>query len=275
MWIAILLIIFAAAVVVFLNAEFSPAKSEFKNIVDEKEGTAPASGVFTEEDIIALPLPVQRYFRYCGYLGTPKMQYMKACLKNVDFFMSRNKVIKIDYKQFNCADRPERYALISSRIFGIPFEGLDSYYNGKGSMKGVIAKVIELFNQRGENMDRASLVTWLAESLMVPNAALQDFVEWEPVDETHAKAKISWEGICAEGVFSFDRNGKLIEFRTGDRVATDMNGKETKAEWSALFLEYHLVNGLLQPDIIQSVWHYNDGDCVYFNDNQSKIKIWY
>lgn len=273
MWAVILILSAAAAALLIIP--FSPTGAEFKNTVDEKAGTYTASGMFTEEDIIGLPLPVQRYFRYCGYLGTIKMSYMKAALNNVDFFMSRDKIIKIDYEQFNLTERPERYALISSRLFGIPFEGLDSYYNGEGSMKGVFAKFVKLFDQKGESMDRACLVTWLAESLMVPNAALQSFVEWESVDETHARAKVSWEGIYAEGMFSFDKSGELIEFRTKDRAAVDMDGKETKAEWSAFFLDYHLVDGILQPGVIQSVWHYNDGDCIYFNQNRSEIKIRY
>jgi len=124
-------------------------------------------------------------------------------------------------------------------------------------------------------MDRACLVTWLAECLMVPNAALQDFVKWEPVDDTHAKASVSWNGISVSGVFTFDEAGALLAFRTADRVAVDMNGKETKAEWSAFFRAYHSVNGVLQPEVIQSVWHYPEGDCVYFNQNETAVAIRY
>lgn len=68
----------------------------------------------------------------------------------MDFVMSDKKTIKFDYKQYNLVERPERFALISSSLSGIPFEGLDSYENGKGSMKGMLAKVIPLFDQRGE-----------------------------------------------------------------------------------------------------------------------------
>jgi len=142
-------------------------------------------------------------------------------------------------------------------------------------MKGTLAKVVQLFNQRGGNMDRSCLVTWLAECLLVPSAALQDFVKWYPVDDTHARASISWEGISAEGVFRFSDSGELLEFSTSDRVATDMSGKETEVEWSALFRDYHLVNGFLQPGIIQSVWHYPEGDCVYFNENEAAFTIEY
>ena len=277
MWIVIASIIFVvAAIAVFFRVPFSPISMQFKQVTLETAKTAKvASGIFSEADIERLPLPVQRYFRYCGYLGTPKMSYMKAALEDVDFVMSESRTIKIDYEQFNRVDRPERYALISSSIFGIPFEGLDSYGNGTGSMKGTLAKIIQLFDQRGEAMDRSCLVTWLAECLMVPNAALQDFVKWEPVDDTHAMANVSWNGISASGVFTFSQAGELLAFRTADRAAVDMNGKETKAEWSAFFRAYHSVNGVLQPEVIQSVWHYPEGDCVYFNENEASVTIRY
>ncbi|MHB1042126.1 MAG: DUF6544 family protein [Eubacteriales bacterium] len=31
-----------------------------------------ANDIITENDIISLPEPVQKYFRYCGYLGKKK-----------------------------------------------------------------------------------------------------------------------------------------------------------------------------------------------------------
>lgn len=277
MWVALAsILLVAAAIAVFLKVPYSPIGAEFRKVTAEKAALAAgAGGTFTEADIARLPAPVQKYFRHCGYLGTPKMSYMRAALRDVDFVMSENRTLRIDYEQFNLVGRPERCALISSSLYGVPFEGFDSFGNGVGSMRGVLAKAIPLFDQRGEGMDRACLVTWLAECLMVPNAALQGFVKWEPMDDAHAKATVSWEGMSASGVFTFAETGELVAFRTGDRVAVDMNGKETKAEWSAYFRAYHPVNGVLQPEVIQSVWHYPEGDCVYFNRNEAAVVIRY
>ena len=52
-------------------------------------------------------------------------------------------------------------------MYGIPFEGIDAYQNGAGSMKGVIAKTFTLFDQKGEAMDQAGLPACLAESLLL------------------------------------------------------------------------------------------------------------
>ncbi|NLT58975.1 MAG: hypothetical protein GXX99_08445 [Clostridiales bacterium] len=277
MWIApAALLLLAAGGVVVLRLPFSPTRTAFEKVVEEKiAATGEIGEVFTEQDIAGLPLPVQNYFRHCGYLGTPKMAYMRASLTDVDFVMSAKKTLKIDYSQFNLVQRPERFALISSSLYGIPFEGLDAYENGRGSMKGVLAKWIPLFDQRGEDMDRACLVTWLAECLMFPNAALQEFVAWKPIDDTHAQATITWEGLSASGVFTFAESGELQAFRTGDRVAVDMQGNRTLADWSAYLREYREVSGILQPTVIQSVWHYPEGDCIYFNEQALAVSIRY
>lgn len=272
----ILTLLLAFIIMVFFNIPYSPTSTQFQKTISERLKTASnASGVFTEEDISHLPTPVQRYFHHCGYLGSPKMAYLKASLEDVDFIMSEDRILRIDYQQLNLVTRPERYALISSSLYGIPFEGFDTLDNGKGGMRGTFAKIIPLFNQRGETMDRACLVTWLAECLLVPDAALQGFVNWEPVDDTRAKATVTWEGVSVSGVFTFAETGELLDFRTSDRTAVGMDGKGTKADWSALFRHYHSVNGLLQPEVIQSVWHYEKGDCVYFNQNATPIFIRY
>jgi hypothetical protein len=277
MWIFTLIaFIFITAVIIFFKLPNSRTLSEFRNVVNNRIiNTAKYSDTFTEKDLKDLPLSVQKYFKYCGYLGTPKMSYMKATFTNIDFKMSENKTVKIDYVQYNFVEKPERFAFIDSSLFGIPFEGLDSYKDGAGSMKGIIAKIIPLFNQQGESMNKSSLVTILAECLVIPNVALQHYINWEKIDDTHVKATISYYGISASGVFTFDEYGAMLSFKTKDRVATDMNGSTIEAEWSAIFSDYQNVNGLKQPKVFQSIWHYAEGDSIYFNKNKDGVAIEY
>lgn len=113
---------------------------------------------------------------------------LKINHNDVDFILN-SKALKISCIQYNSGEKPERIALIDTSLHGIPFEGLDAYQNGVGSMKGMIAKSVVLFNQTGEAMNQSSLVNCLAESLMVPSIALQDFIKWETVDENQVKGE--------------------------------------------------------------------------------------
>jgi len=264
-------------VAVFFNIPYSKTRAEFAEITGSLSIRMPdESGVFTEEDIADLPLPVRRYFRYCGYIGTPKMSSMKAIYRDVDFLFGKEKpAIKIDYTQYNFVNEPIRIAYIDSSMYGIPFEGLDSYIAGHGSMKGVLAKLFTLFNQTGETMDKASLVTYLSECLIIPNAALQDYVIWEEIDDLHAKATISHYGITASGVFTFNENGEMLSFATDDREATAIDGTSEKVRWSAVCSEYVETNGIRKPTVLKAIWHYDDGDLVYFDGKDVIIEFDY
>jgi len=265
-----ILIVLAGIITIYFNIPCSKTEAEFiemtKILTARSDHT---EGVFREEDIAGLPTPVQTYFRHCGYIGTPKMSYINITYQDVDFLFDKDKPLKIDYTQFNFVNKPNRIAYIDSSMYGIPFEGLDSYVDGAGSMKGVIAKLFTLFHQTGKVMDKSSLVTFLSESLLIPNAALQDYIIWEAIDDFHAKATISCYGISTAGIFTFNEKGEMLSFTTDDREAASIDGTSEKVKWSIVCGEYKEINGIKKPTLFQAVWNYDDGDVVYFNGRGS------
>lgn len=65
--------------------------------------------------------------------------------KDIPFSTGLNKnTLKIDYMQYNLVKIPNRIAFIDSSIYGVPFQGFDSFLQGSGSMRGVIAKTFTL-----------------------------------------------------------------------------------------------------------------------------------
>jgi hypothetical protein len=266
-WILGTIAVVAVGAIIWFSIPYSPTRSEFKQMTTDqiaRSSVNKANDVFTEEDIAHLPEPVKRYFCYTGYIGKPRMINMKAYYNDVDFVLSGKK-IKIKYTQYNFADEPVRIAYIDTRMFGIPFEGLDAYYKGEGFMKGVLAKGITLFDQGGPSMDKSSLVTCLAEALLIPNLALQDFVSWQEIDDTHARATMEYYGISVSGVFEFGENGEMIRFTTDDREYADPSGKTQMVRWSAVMGDYRESGGIKHPTSLKGVWHFETGDLVYFD----------
>jgi hypothetical protein len=274
MWILMLVMVLILLIIVYFGISFSPLKSDFEKEVLAQISDAKASTeLFIAEEIENLPVPVKKYFETCGYIGTPKMAYMKAVYKNADFLLSADKPYsKIDYTQYNFVKKPVRIAFVDTSIYGIPFQGFDSYVGGKGGMKGVIAKAFTLFNEMGSEMDIACLVTVLSECLIVPSIALQDYIVWENIDDTHAKATISYYGISASGTFTFAENGEMISFTTNDRWAVETNGTKTQTLWSILISDYEEKDGIIQPTSFKTVWHYKNGDSVYFDSKNPTIE---
>ena len=274
------MLLFVGVIVAWFYIPYSPVKSDFQKdvgtLISENQ-VRTDNGVFAKKDFRDLPVAIQKYIEGCGYIGTPKMSYLKMEYRNVDFAQGKNgPSLKIDYTQYNFINKPCRLALIDSSMFGIPFEGYDSYQDGIGSMKGVIAKTITLFNQTGADMDKACLATFLAESLFAPTILLQDYITFEEISTHKIRATITYEGQMASGIFTFNELYEMISFTTNDRAVAGTDGSMEYIPWSAICNNYQLAsNGIKYPTRFQAVWNYQDGDFVYFDGVISEMSYGY
>ncbi len=271
-----ILLVLIGAVTIWFNIPYSPVKKQFQNdIASIKENNRLDVGdeVFAETDFSHLPAVIQKYIASCGYIGKPKMSYLKMEYHDVDFSQGRSgPTLKIDYTQYNFVSEPCRMALIDSSMFGTPFEGYDYYQYGIGGMKGVVAKAITLFDQTGAEMDKACLATFLAESLFAPTILLQDYITFEEISDFVVRATISYKGQTASGVFTFNEQYEMISFTTKDRGVANTDGTMEYVPWSALCSDYVVAeNGIKYPTKFQAVWNYPDEDFVYFDGSISEI----
>lgn len=236
-------------------------ETEKSNLKEQK------TSLLTAEEISKLPEPVQRYFNYYQYIGKDKITSIKFVFDDVHFKMGVGKPwINIKYEQYNFVIEPARLAYIYSRMFGIiPFEGRDKYQEGKGNMIGKLLKKKTIFDVKGFKIDTSAAVTFLSESLMVPNCALQEYISWEPIDSNNCKAVIKYKGISAEGIFTFNEKGEFIKFQTDDRYMYMDNGTSEKHRWSAVVSDYVERNGVKVPTRIKGVWNLEEGDHEYFD----------
>lgn len=274
------LFILVGIILIWFNIPYSPVKRDFQKDIDaliSENQLQINDEVFEEEDFSSLPTAIQKYIQECGYIGKPKMSYLKMEYHNVDFSQGKNgSTLKIDYTQYNFINEPCRMALIDSSMFGIPFEGYDYYQNGIGGMKGVIAKAITLFNQTGTDMDKACLATYLAESLFAPTILLQDYISFEKISDFEVQATINYKGQTASGIFTFNEQYEMISFTTNDRATAGTDGSMEYVPWSAICNDYQLAsNGIKYPTKFQAVWNYQDGDLVYFDGSISEVSYGY
>lgn len=274
------LFVLIGIILIWFYVPYSPVKRDFQNDIDalmSENQLRTNNEVFTKEDFSSLPVAIQKYIQNCGYIGTPKMSYLRMEYNNVDFSQGKNHpTLKIDYMQYNFINEPCRMALIDSSMFGIPFEGYDYYQNGTGGMKGVIAKAITLFDQTGADIDKACLATFLAESLFAPTILLQDYITFEEISDFEVQATISYKEQKASGIFTFNEQYEMISFTTNDRAVAGTDGSMKYIPWSALYGDYQIsVNGIKYPSKFQAVWNYPDGDFIYFDGIISKVSYGY
>ncbi|WP_304038736.1 DUF6544 family protein [Fibrobacter succinogenes] len=282
-------LIIAAAIILLLtiwfNIPYSPVKTQFRNDVEarlqsaatlanvnaEKSGTQ--AQTLDSASIANLPPLIQKYLETSGYIGSPKRSHLTMEYKDVDFGMGVNKPrIKIDYTHVDFADSPERLAFIDSKMLGIPFQGYDYYMNGKGGMKGVLAKLVTLFDQTGPTMDKACLITYLAEAFFLPEALLKDFITFKQVDDHTIEATITNKGVTATGIFHFNDAYEMTSFTTNDRGQISPDGTIEYTPWEAQCENYKTYSdGIKRPTVFRAVWKNKDSDFVYFDGEISKV----
>lgn len=270
------IIVIVVTILIWFYIPYSPVKSCFsKDVENLKDSNRLKEGgnVFSREDFLHLPFAIRRYIEYCGYIGTTQMSYVKMEYHDVDFMQGRTgPALKIDYTQYDFVAQPCRMALIDSNMFGVPFEGYDYYQNGVGGMKGVIAKGITLFHQTGAEMDKACLVTYLAECMFVPSALLQGYLSFKEISDYEVKATIQYADQSASGVFTFNERYEYVLFTTNDRSVTNADGTMEYIPWSAVCGDYRISeSGIKYPTKFKAVWNYPDGDFIYFDGKISEI----
>ena len=132
------LLVLIGMILIWFHIPYSPVKRDFQKDIDtlmSENQLRINNEVFTKEDFSSLPVTIQKYIQGCGYIGTPKMSYLKMEYKDVDFSQGRPRpTLTIDYTQYNFVNEPCRMALIDSSMFGIPFEGYDYCQNGAGGI---------------------------------------------------------------------------------------------------------------------------------------------
>jgi hypothetical protein len=230
--------------------------------------------LLTEDQVTALPDPVRRYLRSCGWVGRPiplnaEIEWRESAIRlGID-----RPWMKLRTYQFNSVPEPMRAAYMRGRVLGVvPMEGRDIYQNGRGQMLIRLGRVFTLGDDTGREMDQSALVTILAEALLVPGYAIQPYVTWAPIDHRTARATIRHGGVEASGVFHFDEAGDFVRFESDDRYQS--SGEDArKVRWSVDILDHQDQNGLRIVDGLRATWHEDPGDFEYFRGRLAAMRF--
>lgn len=271
----ILIFIFISIILfIFILSSCSSIKKTFDKEVEKEINKFSYNDFefFTEEEISYLPEPVQKYFRYCGYLGKIKMINAKVEWEEFNLKLSPDKNwMDTKVVQLNSIPEPARIVYMKTHLFKfIKFEGRDKFQNGYGSMKGKLANIINIFDEENSYMDQSALVTVLSEALFIPNYALQDYITWEEIDENKSKATIKYNNIKASGIFYFDNDGKFYKFYTEDRYYNEGDNNKL-VPWVIYVDNYQTINDIKIANEVRASWLLENQEYEYFKGKISNV----
>jgi hypothetical protein len=263
-------------VLIYWNISYSPVKTAFdKEMKNRLNKVLTNEEVCTQDEIDKLPEALKKHCEYIGLAGSKKNNVVNVLFHNTKFVFDSNKgtILNMDYDLWLFCDKPYRSAFCKSSMFGVPFDGIDYCTDDKiGGMKGILGKTVQIFDVHNEQMYKAGLISLLAEGAGVnPCILLSDYVKYEEIDSTHVKATISYNCVEGTGIFTFDEQGKLLEFESDQRQVEEVNGIMTPIGWKAKYGDYKEKEGILIPGNIQVIKVYTDKEVVYFSSNNIDV----
>lgn len=211
-------------------------------------------------DIQHLPVAVQKYLKYTGAVGKPKVRNMKVVFEA----QMRNKNqpwFPLTTEQYNLFDEKERLFFMRASFKGLPTLGYHKYKGGEAGMKIKVLSVFPVVNVSGKELYKAETVTLLNDMCMLaPGSLIDERIAWEEIDSASVKAVFTNRETSIEAVLSFNEKGELVNFVSHDRY--DVNARRCYP-FSTPLKDYRLINAHRLAHDGKAIWHYPEGDFVY------------
>jgi len=264
------IILFVASSIIIGNAIFKrKVNSEVERLFKECRNVKPE--VVTEDGIKDLPEPVQRYLRYSQIIGKETIGTVRLKQKGLMRMSEDQKWMPLEAEEYYTTN-PPGFIWYGSIEF-IPFlsvKARDMLSEGKGAMLVKLLGLINIVDATGPEMNQASLVRYLSETIWFPTALLSDYIQWEPVDTDSAKATIRVDGLSASAVFYFKESGELENLVT-ERYY-DEGGQFVLRTWSTPITEYKAINGIRMPSKGYAEWNLDSRDFKYIEIELTDIE---
>jgi hypothetical protein len=249
------------AIPAFANFRFN--KMVKKEVVELLAQPMQSKTIVSEEMLNGLPAPVQRWLRSSGIVGKEKIQFTRLRQHGIMRTKPDGSWMDFDAVQYFNVNEPTFNW--QTKVQMMPFvylSGRDKFENGKGEMK---IKLLSLFKVadvgNNEKVNISTMIRYLAEMSWFPTAALNDYIMWEAIDSTSAKAVMTYKGITVSGIFQFNERGDMIGF-LADRYK-DVGPNATLEKWLVTTTDTKEFNGIRIPYKSEVTWKLKEGDFTW------------
>jgi len=223
--------------------------------------------IYSTDELIGLPAPVQRYFRAVLKDGQP-MVLAVSLGQTGTFNLSETGE---QWKPFTATQRviARRPGFCwNARIAMMP--GLtvrvhDAYIAGEGILHASLFGLVPLANLRGTpEMAKGELMRFLAEAAWYPTALLPgQGVQWAAVDNTSARATLKDGETTVTLLFRFNEKA-LIESVYAEARGRTVAGAVIPTPWEGRWQHYEMHDGMRVPVVGKVAWILPEGRKPYW-----------
>ncbi len=220
--------------------------------------------ILTKEDLGNLPEPVQKYMKYVGVIGKPKIQNFRVEFDGRIRQDEKNGWMKFKSVQYNFINQPTRIFYIKARKMGIHAVGLHLYKNQTASMEIKMAGLFKIVDARGKEMNQGETVTVFNDMcFMAPASLIDKNIQWEVIDSLTVNARYTNGNITIGATLFFNDKGELTNFMSNDRFETKDGIMYKNYPWITPVKEYKEMNGYRMPSFAQAIYQRPEGNFCY------------
>lgn len=238
---------------------YSKFQNDIKSIV--KESLEDSETILEEKDLVNLPEVVQKYIRYSGSVGKPKVYNFK-----IEFEGKIRKNEKSDWmlfksEQYNFVNKAARLFFMKAEMKHLPVTGYHSYINSKASMDIRLFSIFKVQYMDGPEMDKAETVTFFNDMCcMAPATLIDNRIKWHENGKNSVKAIFTNNKISISAQLYFNDEGQLINFISNDRYAADVH---MELPWETPLKNYKIFNGFTLAGYAETINQYPDRKLTY------------
>jgi hypothetical protein len=223
-------------------------------------------------DLERLPQPVRRWLVRSGVIGKPPARTVRLIQRGEIRTSPTGAWMPFRAEQYFSVEPPAfLWSADVTMMRTLPIVGRDEYLDGKGHMLIKALSLVSVVDATGKRIDQGTLTRYLAEIVWFPSAALNRRVAWIPLDGTRAKAVMSYGGVTASAVFSFDDLGRFTSMRAERFMG---GGADARLRpWVARASEWRRESGVEVPVRGDVAWQLESGAFDYYRWEIAELEV--
>ncbi|HNW52638.1 MAG TPA: hypothetical protein PKN21_00140 [Bacteroidales bacterium] len=244
--------------------------SEVKTLLSQEVQSS--QQVLTESDLSGLPVPVQKYIRYTGFIGKPVVRNFRVVFEGNIRKNEQSPWMPLTSEQYNFMNSAVRLFFLNATMKGLPVAGFHSFRNGEAFMDIRLLSLIKVQYEKGREMGISETVTFFNDiCCLAPGALTDKRIKWLETDSLKVKAEFTNNNITVSAWLYFNEKGELINFVSGNRYAYDEKLGMKQLPWSTPLGDYRMIDGYRLATRAETIYNYPDGPSCYGNFNLKHV----
>lgn len=261
----ITLTLFGSLILLFIGGRINLSIRFSKEVKTLFSQSKPISNkIFSDQQLLGLPEPVQRYFKLVLKEGQPYISYVRMTHDGQFKTGANNGWININGEQYATTEKPGFIWKGSTTMF----TARDMYIADKGRLVVSLLSIYNMVDGRGETFDQGELLRWLGESVLYPTNLLpSENLQWSAIDTHTSKFTFNHNGLSLFYVVTFNDAGEIIQLETKRYM-----DKEHLETWIIKLAKYKEMNNVVVPTAFEVLWRLKTGDLSYAKFNMKKVE---